>query len=74
MTFVFMQHFGFRLRFVLGPQSAKVEGCAATRKVLEEAASPGLWTHPLQAQVGFDRDHFRSSSRVYLKHLLSFCS
>lgn len=48
----FIQHFGFRPHFVPGPRPARVEGCAATRRVLEAAVSPAPWTHPLQAQVG----------------------
>lgn len=62
LQFVITQLFGFRLHFVLGPQPARGEVCAVTRKVLEGAVSRGPWTRLLQAQVGPFKSHFRSLS------------
>lgn len=46
-----MQHCGFRARSAPGPRPIRAEGCAATRKVPEAAASRALWTRLLQVQV-----------------------
>lgn len=71
-SLLLMQPFGFRLHFVPGPQPTTALGCAVTQKVLEEAASLALWTHPLQAQVGPGRKPFFSDEMclVYIRSSL----